>query len=359
VHNVCPNSFYQLHIYIDKDNYNGFSEKHGQYTQSAGCVGSCPSEITLIKQGTMDYQLKLDTTGYADGEHNIYVNLKITPASSLSGGGPSFTIGDQPIFVACGTLTSSNSLEEALQCLQGNYEHGPPGTWDGINVSAYLNSTSPTGRTLQITVNNIQNGVVISAIPLPEHNGDISNAENMEDEGWQWAKIHYLHPTWQASIPTDWGTSSSNYANGDEVSIFWRLTSGMHVYEPSPAFPYAIMIDGNNIDGVTSPITVPALGTNATSTVLPEIVIPSWIKYNAGWWADGSIDDVTFVAGLQWLISNEIMHIPETEQGIGSDDVIPYWIKNNAEWWADDLIDDRNFVTGLQWLITNGIMIIG
>ena len=39
--------------------------------------------------------------------------------------------------------------------------------------------------------------------------------------------------------------------------------------------------------------------------------------------------------------------------------VIPIWIKNNAGWWADDLIDDRNFVTGLQWLITNGIMIIG
>ena len=39
--------------------------------------------------------------------------------------------------------------------------------------------------------------------------------------------------------------------------------------------------------------------------------------------------------------------------------VIPSWIKNNAGWWADDLIDDRNFVTGLQWLITNGIMVIG
>ena len=89
-----------------------------------------------------------------------------------------------------------------------------------------------------------------------------------------------------------------------------------------------------------------------------EIVIPSWIKNNAGWWADGQIDDRAFVSGLQWLISNGIMNIPPTVQGAGSDDVIPSWIKNNAGWWADDLIDDRNFVTGLQWLITNGIMII-
>ena len=73
----------------------------------------------------------------------------------------------------------------------------------------------------------------------------------------------------------------------------------------------------------------------------------------------GQISDDSFVAGLQWLITNGIMYIPETEQGAGSDSVIPSWIKNNAGWWADDLIDDRNFVTGLQWLITNGIMIIG
>ena len=37
---------------------------------------------------------------------------------------------------------------------------------------------------------------------------------------------------------------------------------------------------------------------------------------------------------------------------------IPAWIKNNAGWWADGQIDDGSFVSGLQWLITNGIMTI-
>jgi len=37
--------------------------------------------------------------------------------------------------------------------------------------------------------------------------------------------------------------------------------------------------------------------------------IPSWIKNNAGWWADGQIDDSSFVSGHQWLISNGIMKI--------------------------------------------------
>jgi len=87
-----------------------------------------------------------------------------------------------------------------------------------------------------------------------------------------------------------------------------------------------------------------------------ETSIPAWIKNNAGWWADGQIDDGSFVSGIQWLISNGIMTIPPTEQGAGSDDVIPGWIKNNAGWWADGQIDDGSFVSGLQWLITNGIM---
>jgi len=36
---------------------------------------------------------------------------------------------------------------------------------------------------------------------------------------------------------------------------------------------------------------------------------PELIKNNAGWWADGQIDDSSFVSGLQWLISNGIMTV--------------------------------------------------
>jgi len=93
-------------------------------------------------------------------------------------------------------------------------------------------------------------------------------------------------------------------------------------------------------------------------TPTPETSIPGWIKNNAGWWADGQIDEKSFVSGIQWLISNGIMTIPPTVQGAGSDNGIPAWIKNNAGWWADGQIDDSSFVSGLQWLISNGIMTI-
>jgi hypothetical protein len=95
------------------------------------------------------------------------------------------------------------------------------------------------------------------------------------------------------------------------------------------------------------------------STTTEESKIPDWIKNNAGWWADGQIDDGSFISGIQWLISNDVMIIPSTEQGTGDgDSVIPGWIKNNAGWWASGQIPDSAFVSGLQWLITNGIMTI-
>ncbi len=83
--------------------------------------------------------------------------------------------------------------------------------------------------------------------------------------------------------------------------------------------------------------------------------IPPWIKNNAGWWADGSIDDSSFVQGIQFLIKEDVLKIPPTTQGSTSNE-IPTWIKNNAGWWADGSIDDSSFVQGIQFLIKEGIM---
>ena len=90
---------------------------------------------------------------------------------------------------------------------------------------------------------------------------------------------------------------------------------------------------------------------------VPSLEIPSWIKNNAEWWANGQIDDDSFVQGIQFLIKEGIMKIPQTTQGTGSGgNEIPEWIKNNAGWWANGDIDDDSFVQGLQFLIKEGIM---
>jgi len=96
--------------------------------------------------------------------------------------------------------------------------------------------------------------------------------------------------------------------------------------------------------------------TSPTPKVQPSTAIPSWIKNNAGWWADGSIDDSSFVQGIQFLIKEDVLKIPPTTQGFSGSNEIPSWIKNNAGWWADGSIDDSSFVQGIQFLIKEGIL---
>ena len=46
-----------------------------------------------------------------------------------------------------------------------------------------------------------------------------------------------------------------------------------------------------------------------TSAMESSNEIPVWIKNNAGWWADGSIDDSSFVQGIQFLVQEGFMKI--------------------------------------------------
>ena len=112
---------------------------------------------------------------------------------------------------------------------------------------------------------------------------------------------------------------------------------------------------GNSKSTVNTSSFLIVSGTPSTMESSNEI--PVWIKNNAGWWADGSIDDSSFVQGIQFLVQEGFMKIPITQQGdsAGSNE-IPVWIKNNAGWWADGSIDDDSFVQGIQFLVQEGFM---
>jgi hypothetical protein len=173
-------------------------------------------------------------------------------------------------------------------------------------------------------------------------------------------KIDFLkYGTERIQQHVDYRVSVTN--DGDYV--FGPMSRLLHTSPGSITIPVEFSENGSHIvhiemEGVLFqpiPLETATLTINVGQA---ETSIPGWIKNNAGWWADGMIDDASFVSGIQWLISNGVMNIPPTEQGTGSDDVIPGWIKNNAGWWADGQIDDSSFVSGLQWLISNGIMIL-
>ena len=93
-------------------------------------------------------------------------------------------------------------------------------------------------------------------------------------------------------------------------------------------------------------------------TAQPEIVLPDWIKNNAGWWASAQITDDDFSTGIAFMIKEGIIKIPAAESSAEPSNEIPDWVKNNADWWSQDLISDEDFVNGLQFLISNGIITI-
>ncbi len=132
-------------------------------------------------------------------------------------------------------------------------------------------------------------------------------------------------------------------------------------------FSHNVILDEKFIDGEfivkaqygNSKATVKIISfqINSNDSVSENNAIPDWIKNNAGWWADGQIDDNSFVEGIQFLIKEGFMQIPITEQGsVSENNAIPDWIKNNAGWWADGQIDDNSFVEGIQFLIKEGFM---
>jgi hypothetical protein len=107
----------------------------------------------------------------------------------------------------------------------------------------------------------------------------------------------------------------------------------------------------------TSQILEPAKPTSPTNLAPQQSLnIPFWVKNNAAWWSDDKIGDSDFAKGIQYLIEQGIMKIPQTSSSQSSSQYIPGWIKNDAKWWSENQIGDSEFVKGIQYLITNGII---
>ncbi len=89
------------------------------------------------------------------------------------------------------------------------------------------------------------------------------------------------------------------------------------------------------------------------------VAVPSWIKNNAEWWSTGQITDSDFLAGIEFMIENNIIVIPYLpEPDSNSDHDVPNWIRNNANWWTQDKISEDEFVNGIKFLIQNGIIVV-
>jgi hypothetical protein len=110
-------------------------------------------------------------------------------------------------------------------------------------------------------------------------------------------------------------------------------------------------LDGNSLARVGLPIVVDRIEASS------KIMIPDWVRNNAGWWSTEQIEDNDFASGIEFMIKEGIIKVPLTSNDQSSgNSIIPEWVRNNAGWWSERLISDKEFANGLQYLIVNGII---
>lgn len=56
-----------------------------------------------------------------------------------------------------------------------------------------------------------------------------------------------------------------------------------------------------------------------TQTVQAQSSLPEWVKTNAGWWAEGAVDDATFLNGIEYLVENGIINVSSDSTSVDVD----------------------------------------
>ncbi len=172
------------------------------------------------------------------------------------------------------------------------------------------------------------------------------------------SKIIEINGTKAYQIKESWTETYPDESSDDKISILTDIIvedDVWTIHTLSKASEYTN--SSEIIQGVINSFRFIEISTPETET--QDFQIPEWIRYNAEWWAQGAIGDKDFVSGIQYLIQEKIIQIPETISSVdGGSKEIPTWIKNNADWWAQGLISDDDFVKGIQYLVEQGIILV-
>jgi len=156
-------------------------------------------------------------------------------------------------------------------------------------------------------------------------------------------------------IKESWTEFYQDGTNSSKISILTNIVEGDDVWQ---------------IDAITSAENYTQISPTLNEIIdsfkfievkqsdLHEPNVPDWVRHTAGWWAEGSVSDLDFANGIEFLISEDIIHIAETVPSSTTEGnhKIPSWVKNNAGWWSQGLISDDDFLKGILFMVENEII---
>ena len=105
-------------------------------------------------------------------------------------------------------------------------------------------------------------------------------------------------------------------------------------------------------------VAISIIPTVFSESLRGEFTIPDWVKNNAGWWADGQIDDAAFLQTIEFLIKEEIITVQIPTVDSEAVEEVPGWVKNTVAWWAEGKIHDITFAGAIKYLLSQGIITV-
>ena len=115
--------------------------------------------------------------------------------------------------------------------------------------------------------------------------------------------------------------------------------------------------DGDGLSDSLDPCPF-TIATNCESPKKIKVTLPLNFKNTASAWSSGKITDNQFLQLVQIEINRGTMIIPDVkinDKG-NSGTSIPSWAKNNVGWWADGTIDDISYIATIQYFYKDGIL---
>ena len=108
-------------------------------------------------------------------------------------------------------------------------------------------------------------------------------------------------------------------------------------------------IDGNDLATASIPVVF------FEDTAGPGV--PGWVRTTAGWWAEGLIDDGSFIEAIKYLIENGVIDVQPVQAGGGAaGGHLEEWVRTTVGWWAEGLVSDAEFLAGIKHLMESGVI---
>jgi len=204
---------------------------------------------------------------------------------------------------------------------------------------------------------NLVSGSKVTLIILKPDSSSVAIILSPDDTGTFYTN-HGINPNWPVgnysikAVYQDYEIGVVNFEITDEP-INVSSNSQQEPTDTTTESTYTTPESTDTTTETTDTTTTPKITYKESDR--PIQTIPDWVRNNAKWWADDAISDNDFTSGIEFMIKQDIIKVPqivsEKEKSSFTLGKIPTWIKSNAKWWSEDLISDEDFVNGIEFLI--------